>query len=72
MKNFQKEYAAYTASEKKVNEIYHRIAVQMDAPDSVCGRYTVSVMVRRSIRKTVLHRCCQFQSRPLILLSAIF
>lgn len=35
MKNFQKEYAAYTASEKKVNEIYHRIAVQMDAPDSV-------------------------------------
>lgn len=35
MENFQKEYAEYTASEKKINEMYHRIAMQLGISDSV-------------------------------------
>lgn len=34
MKNYQEEYKRYTAGEKKVNEMYHRIAMQLGISDS--------------------------------------
>lgn len=35
MKNFQEAYASYTAGEKKVDELYHLIAMQTGISDSV-------------------------------------
>ena len=35
MENYQEEYERYTVGEKKINEMYHRIAMQIGIPDSV-------------------------------------
>lgn len=35
MKKIEEQYAAYIASEKKINELYHKMAIQMGVSDSV-------------------------------------
>lgn len=34
MKDYQKEYAVYTAGEKKMNELYHQIAIKSGISDT--------------------------------------